>query len=115
MSKAADNNWGMTWSRESEMECKVALQVLASCVYDHWRDVIDRESKTSAGRWVEGVGLGNIHDIWNYMYDDMKALYTLEKLVNDTYSTAIIAKEMKDAETQEGTTDDDDDEEDDEE
>lgn len=113
MSKSADENWGTLWSRESEMKCGVALQVLASCVYDHWRDVIDRRSKTASGRWVEGIGLGDIHDIWNFMYEDMKALYTLEKLVNNEYHTAIIDRPVpgEDPEAEEGTTDDDDDEE----
>lgn len=107
MSKAADDNWGAVWSRESEMECRVALQVIASCVYDHWRDVIDRRSKTASGRWVEGIGLGDIHDIWNYMYDDMKALYTLEKLVNNHYSTRIFDSKQKEAEEDAESPEDD--------
>ena len=87
MSKRADQEWGEMWSNEKEMECKVALQTLASCVYTHWRDQINRECMTTSGEWIEGVGLGNIHDIWNLMYHDMKALYTLEKLVNNHYRT----------------------------
>ena len=95
MSKKADNRWGYVWSQEKEMECGVALQVLASSVYDHWRDIINRQCKTSSGEWVEGVGLGNIHDLWNYMYEDMKALYTLEQLVNCNYRTKIIENERR--------------------
>lgn len=87
MSKRADKEWGEMWSREKEMECGVALQTLASCVYTHWRNRINQECKTTGGEWIEGVGLGNIHDIWNLMYHDMKALYTLEQLVNDHYKT----------------------------
>ena len=87
MSKRADKEWGEMWSREKEMECRVALQTLASCVYTHWRNRINQECKTTNGEWIEGVGLGNIHDIWNLMYHDMKALYALEQLVNDYYKT----------------------------
>ena len=87
MSKRADKEWGEMWSQEKEMECSVALQTLASCVYTHWRDRINQECKTTSGEWIEGVGLGNIHDIWNLMYHDMKALYTLEQLVNNNYRT----------------------------
>ena len=97
MSKAADKQWGKTWSKETKMECSVALQTLASCVYTHWRDRINRECKTSTGEWIEGVGLGNIHDIWNIMYQDMKALYTLEQLVGNQYRTAIIEHETDEA------------------
>lgn len=88
MSKGADKQWGEFWSQRKEMDCQVALQVLASSVYAHWRDKINRECLTSdGGEWIEGVGLGNIHDLWNVMYMDMKALYTLEQLVNDHYRT----------------------------
>lgn len=88
MSKSADKQWGEVWSQKKEMDCQVALQVLASSVYTHWRDKINRECLTSdGGEWIEGVGLGNIHDLWNTMYMDMKALYTLEQLVNDHYRT----------------------------
>ena len=41
---------------------------------------INQECKTTSGEWIEGVGLGNIHDIWNLMYHDMKALYTNEEV-----------------------------------
>lgn len=87
MSKRADKQWGEMWSNEKEMECHVALQTLASCVYTHWQHRINQESQTTSGEWIEGVGLGNIHDIWNLMYTDMKALYTLEQLVNNHYRT----------------------------
>ena len=87
MSKRADKEWGEMWSNEKEMECKVALQTLASRVYTHWRDRINQECRTPSGEWIEVVGLGNIHDIWNLMYHDMKALYTLEQLVNNHYRT----------------------------
>lgn len=87
MSEQADKEWGEMWSREKEMECGVALQTLASCVYTHWRNRINQECKAMSGEWIEGIGLGNIHDIWNLMYHDMKALYTLEQLVNDHYKT----------------------------
>ena len=93
MSKA-DNEWGKHWSQESEMECGVALQTLASSVYTHWRDKINQECKTSNGEWIEGVGLGNIHDLWNLMYKDMKALYTLEQLVNTQYRTKGIEQDL---------------------
>lgn len=94
MSKRADDTWGTTWSQEKEMECHVALQTLASCVYAKWRHYINQEAKMGDGSdWIEGVGLGQIHDIWNIMYSDMKALYTLEKLVNNQYATRIIENE----------------------
>lgn len=95
MSKAADNQWGKTWSKESEMECQLALQVLASSIYTHWRNRINAQCQTQDGEWIEGVGLGNIHDLWNTMYTDMKALYTLEQLVNCNYKTKIIENEMR--------------------
>lgn len=87
MSKKADKQWGEMWSSAKEMECGEALQVIASSVYTHWRNRINQECKTISGEWIEGVGLGNIHDIWNLMYTDMKALYTLEQLVNNQYRT----------------------------
>ena len=89
MSKRADKEWGEMWSKEKEMECGAALQTLASCVYTHWRNRMnqDHKCKTISGELGEGVGLGNIHDIWNLMYHDMKALYTLEQLVNNNYKT----------------------------
>ena len=90
MSKRADKEWGEAWSKEKEMDCGVALQTLASCVYTHWQHRINAECKTMSGEWIEGVGLGQIHDIWNIMYHDMKALYTLEKLVNNTYRARMI-------------------------
>lgn len=95
MSNRADKEWGEMWSREKEMECGVALQTLASCVYTHWRNRINLECKTVSGEWIEGVGLGNIHDIWNLMYHDMKALYTLEQLVNNHYRTKGIEQEKE--------------------
>lgn len=82
MSKRADKEWGKAWSREAEMECGVALQILATAVWSNWYREIT--SKKDCPRLV---GLGNIHDMWNAMHDDMKAIYTLEKLVNDTYRT----------------------------
>lgn len=94
MSKQADKQWGEMWSREKEMECQVALQRLASCVYTHWRHCINQECETISGEWIEGVGLGSIHDIWNLMYEDMKALYALEQLVNSQYKTRGIDNEM---------------------
>ena len=89
MSKKADNQWGETWSQEKEMACGVALQHLASAVYIKWRNAINSETD-----YPDLVGLGQIHDFWNMMYEDMKAIYTLEKLVNDTYKTVIIDKEI---------------------
>lgn len=88
MSKKADDNWGEKWSKEKEMDCGVALQHLATAVYTKWRSAINSESE-----YPNLVGLGQIHDIWNEMYEDMKAIYTLEKVVNDTYPTRIIDKE----------------------
>jgi len=87
MSKKADENWGMAWSQEQEMECGIALQHLAGAVWSKW------EKAFSAEKYPEMVGLGQVHDTWNMMYQDMKALYTLEKLVNDEYATAIVEKE----------------------
>jgi len=89
MSKKADERWGKTWSRETEMACGVALQHLASAVYIKWRNAINAETK-----YPDLVGLGQIHDIWNMMYEDMKAIYTLEQLVNDKYKTRIIESEV---------------------
>jgi len=78
------------------MECRVALQTLASCVYAKWRFHINQEARMGDGSdWTEGVGLGQIHDIWNIMYTDMKALYTLEQLVGAQYRTRIIEDEEK--------------------
>lgn len=48
MSKRADKEWGEMWSHEKEMECGVALQTLASCVYTHWRNRINQECKTTS-------------------------------------------------------------------
>ena len=90
MSKKADERWGMTWSREAEMACGVALQHLASAVYIKWRNAINAETE-----YPDLVGLGQIHDIWNMMYEDMKAVYTLERLVNDDYMTRIIEGEAE--------------------
>lgn len=87
MSKKADDNWGMAWSQENEMECGIALQHLAACVWTKW------EKAFSAEKYPDMVGLGQVHDVWNMMYRDMKALYTLETLINDTYATAIVERE----------------------
>ena len=92
MNKKADKQWGEMWSQEKEMECHVALQVVASSIYTHWRNRINQACQTTSGEWIEGVGLGNIHDLWNLMYEDMKALYTLEHLVNNHYRTKGIEK-----------------------
>lgn len=88
MSKVAEETWGKVWSREEEMNCQVALQRLATSVYLGWKDRIESESK-----YPDLVGLGQIHDIWNGMYRDMKALYTLERLVNTHYKTVIVEDE----------------------
>lgn len=93
MSKRSDDNWGKAWSREAEMECGVALQVLATAVWSNWYREI-----TSHTDWPRGVGLGNIHDMWNTMHDDMKAIYTLEQLVNDHYRTKGIENEGSEVE-----------------
>ncbi|MCR5791371.1 MAG: hypothetical protein K6G83_15920 [Lachnospiraceae bacterium] len=93
MSQKADKNWGRVWSKEAEMDARIALQVVASSIYTHWKYTINQESKTSSGEWIEGVGLGQIHDIWNLMYTDMKALYTLEQIVGTHYRTKIIEDE----------------------
>ena len=89
------------------MECGIALQHLATSIWIKW------ENAFSAEKYPDMVGLGQVHDIWNMMYQDMKALYTLEKLVNDKYATAIVQKDgpgmtnevgrlMKNEETAEG-------------
>lgn len=88
MSKKADRNWGRVWSQETEMDCRVALQHLATAVYHKWSNAINSESK-----YPDLVGLGQIHDIWNGMYEDMKALYALEQLCNNHYKTKIIDEE----------------------
>jgi len=97
MSKKADNNWGKVWSREAEMECGVALQHLASAVFMKWLKAMDSE------RYPDMVGLGQIHDYWNMMYEDMKAIYTLETLVHgeDYYRTKIIENEQPESEEEE--------------
>lgn len=89
MSRKADRQWGETWSREKEMDCGVALQHLASAVFMKWLKAMDNE------RYPSMVGLGQIHDYWNMMYEDMKAIYTLECLVHgkDYYRTIIIENE----------------------
>ena len=87
MSKRADDNWGMAWSREKEMECGIALQHLAACVWAKWAKVFTAE------QYPDMVGLGQVHDTWNMMYQDMKALYTLETLVNDGYKARIVEKD----------------------
>lgn len=89
MSKKADNNWGRIWSEESEMECGVALQHVAAAVWIKWQNEFNAEG------YPKMVGLGQVHDIWNMMYEDMKALYTLEKLVNNEYCARIIESEEK--------------------
>ncbi len=88
MSKRSDHNWGVAWSQEKEMECGIALQHLAAAVWIKWRRFMDSE------QYPDMVGLGQIHDMWNMMYEDMKALYTLEKLCNDDYKAAIVEKEV---------------------
>ncbi|MBR2601866.1 MAG: hypothetical protein IKE08_04130 [Clostridia bacterium] len=87
MSKAADENWGMAWSRETEMECGIAMQHLAATVWTKWAKAF------SANQYPNMVGLGDVHDTWNMMYQDMKALYTLETLVNDNYKSVIVEKD----------------------
>lgn len=87
MSKKADGNWGRVWSQEAEMECGVAMQHLAGAVFSKWRRALEQE------RYPDMVGLGQIHDFWNMMYEDMKAVYTLEQLVDRTYRTKIIENE----------------------
>lgn len=99
MSKRAENNWHKTWSKEAEQDCSVALQHLASAVYVKWRDAINSETK-----YPDLVGLGQIHDFWNMMYEDMKAIYTLEQLVGNNYRTRIIEGEEDD--TSGGTEED---------
>ena len=100
MSKAAEKNWGLVWSRENEMKAGVALQHLAEAVFLKWRREFNSE------KYPNLVGLGQIHDIWNIMYQDMQAIYTLEKLVNDKYKARIV-----DDEFDPGTAEDDDDDE----
>lgn len=87
MSKRADDNWGMAWSREKEMECRIALQHLAACVWAKWARAFTAE------QYPDMVGLGQVHDTWNMMYQDMKALYTLETLVNKKYVARIVEKD----------------------
>lgn len=73
------------------MECGVALQHLASAVFMKWLKAMDSE------RYPNMVGLGQIHDYWNGMYEDMKAIYTLETLVHgeNYYRTKIIENEQE--------------------
>ena len=87
MSKRADDTWGTVWSEENEMDAQVALSHLAAAVWRKWQRALDAE------KYPNMVGLGQVHDIWNLMYNDMKALYTLEKLVNNMYGTLIIEKQ----------------------
>ena len=95
MSKKADNNWGRVWSEQAEMDCCVALQHLAGAVFSKWRRAIEQE------RYPDMVGLGQIHDYWNMMYEDMKAVYTIEQLVNNDYRTKIIETEEEEPEEDE--------------
>ena len=92
MSKKADGNWGRVWSQEAEMECGVAMQHLAGAVFSKWRRALEQE------RYPDMVGLGQIHDFWNMMYEDMKAVYTLEQLVDKTYRTKILENEKQEGE-----------------
>lgn len=87
MSKVADENWGLAWDRETEMECEIALQHLAASVWTKWA------KEFSAEQYPNMVGLGEVHDTWNMMYQDMKAIYTLEKLVNNNYVARIVEKD----------------------
>lgn len=64
MSKRADKEWGEMWSREKEMECRVALQTLASCVYTHWRNRINQECKTTSGEYGLRVSVLEISTIF---------------------------------------------------
>lgn len=87
MSKRVDDTWGTVWSAENEMDAGIALSHLASSVWIKW------QREFNAEKYPNMVGLGQVHDVWNMMYNDMKALYTLEKLVNNTYGTFIIEKQ----------------------
>lgn len=87
MSKRADDTWGTVWSDENEMDARIALSHLAASVWIKW------QREFNAEKYQNMVGLGQVHDVWNMMYNDMKALYTLEKLVNNTYATFIIEKQ----------------------
>lgn len=87
MSKRADDTWGTVWSAENEMDARIALGHLAASVWIKWQREFDAE------KYPRMVGLGQVHDAWNMMYEDMKALYTLEKLLNNTYSTRIIEEQ----------------------
>lgn len=42
MSQKADKNWDRVWSREVEMDCRVAMQYLAEC-FNKWRRAIVQE------------------------------------------------------------------------
>ena len=106
MSQKADKNWGRVWSREAEMDCRVAMQHLAGCVFNKWRRAIEQE------RYPDMVGMGQIHDFWNMMYEDMQAVYTLERLVNDDYRAKIIEDEYNMKEAEDEPEDDDEDDED---
>ncbi len=87
MSKRANNTGSTVWSDENEMDARIALSHLAASVWLKWQHAFNAE------KYPNMVGLGQVHDAWNVMYDDMKALYTLEKLLNNTYGTAIIEKQ----------------------
>ena len=87
MSKRTDDTWGTIWSEENEMNARIALSHLAASVWIKWTREFNAE------KYPKMVGLGPVHDAWNLMYDDMKALYTLEKLLNNTYGAAIIDKQ----------------------
>lgn len=95
MSRKADEAWGRVWSKEAKQECGVALQHLATAIYIKWRSAIDSETK-----YPDLVGLGQIHDIWNGMYEDIKAIYTLETLVfgEKYYRARIIEDEAGESE-----------------
>lgn len=88
MAKKADEEWGLKYGEQTEMQCDLALRRLVQSVFDKWKMQINSD-------FYSDVGLGQIHDLWYMMYSDMKAIYTLEKLIKLDYSTPMIADDEK--------------------
>lgn len=89
MAKKADKEWGLKYGEESVMQCDLALNRLVQSVVDKWKMQLNSDYYSSI------VGFEQIHDLWYMMYSDMKAIYTLEKLIKLDYSTPMIADEWE--------------------
>jgi len=75
---------------KDRLSAGVAIQHLSTAIFCHWRESFNEE------RYPSMVGTGQIHDLWNMMYADMRALYTLEKMAGVEYRTAGIDDGEKD-------------------